>query len=65
MMSNGNTPEGATHKHEGDSEFFPHYIKVVKGEVSTWVTGLAGGDHWNTIPSHDLIEKYTKLEKAK
>lgn len=57
-------PEGATHKHKGNSQYLPHYIKLVNGKVFTWLTGMVGGDNWNDIPVSDHLENYAKLEQA-
>lgn len=53
-------PEGATHRHGGNTDFRPHYIKV-EDKTYTWVTGLVFGDSWSDIPAHDDLGNYEAL----
>lgn len=57
-------PTGATHFHEGNAEFVPHYLMVNKGDgVQTWVTGFVGGPHWSYLPAHAPLIQYVKLRQ--
>jgi len=54
-------PEGATHRHEGNGNYLPHYIKV-EDKVYTWVTGFVFNDCWSSIQAHDDLANYKPIE---
>ena len=64
-------PEGATHYHEKDDEWLPHYIKVYVAnvladeEVKVWVDFGDNKGHWSDLPvwDKDNKDKYIKLDK--
>lgn len=52
-------PEGATHRHDGNDEFNPHYIRVVENNVfARNISGL-GIERWVPIKGGFSVDGWT------
>jgi len=63
-------PKGATHKHKGNDEFLPHYIKVYRDNilsdhrVTVFVDNAPFPDGWSGAVAWDKdnLDNYIKLK---
>lgn len=62
-MNNADMPKDATHEHEGNFNFHPHFIKVEGDKVYTWLTGFKAPNCWSDIPAHDDLDQYIELQQ--